>query len=576
MSEENVFTCPKCEGKGNSEIISVRTELGKIIFKCGENKYHKCDVDKYLDYLDRKKGIKLGKEKKDEKNENLIEDASEKLLREKIRTISDIIRTNQLVLKTQEKYPENYYHVKSIINIGQSIEEEETDIYYDDIDEVIKSQIKDNKGEEDAAIKKLKDKFHIDINNEIKELKLKGEETPKHSYWLEDKGFNLISKIRFKNLIEINLARNGIKNCKYLDNMLLPHLEHLDLSYNKIVDIEPVANLKSGYLSVILLHHNEIVNLLPFNNFEDEQVDVLDTLRVDSNNFFEGSKEFKAVKQKFGNKLVYKNMDLSDFNKKYDVNVSQDEKKWDLSSKKDKNKKKEMLLLDLSNLITFQFNIQYLFLDDNKLENISILSRMPLNHLKLLDLSLNLITNIKILKKLSKKCKDLEKLYLNDNKILDITPLKEYSANSKNDANSEKKSGLIFDNLKVITLKNNPFYKTCHKNNNDNNNNDNNKDKKGNIEDRPNENKTEEEKGENINNNCIYIKDKETRKIFKVILTIANDFQKNIKVIEGLDEDKDEEKNKNEEEAKNLVDDSNINNTNNDDDIKTENNNSEN
>ena len=114
----------------------------------------------------------------------------------------------------------------------------------------------------------------------------------------------------------------------------------------------------------------------------------------DNNKFFEGSKEFKAVKQKLGNKLVYKIVDLSVFNKKYDVNVSQEEKKWDLSSKKDKNKKKEMLLLDLSNLITFQFKIRYLFLDDNKLENVSILSRMPLNHLKLLDLSLNLITNI--------------------------------------------------------------------------------------------------------------------------------------------------------------------------------------
>ena len=97
MSEEDVFTCPKCNGKGNSKIIGVRTELGKIIFKCGD-KYHKCDVDDFF----KKKGIKLGKEKKDNKNENLIENDSEQLLREKIQTISDIIRTNQLVLKTQE------------------------------------------------------------------------------------------------------------------------------------------------------------------------------------------------------------------------------------------------------------------------------------------------------------------------------------------------------------------------------------------------------------------------------------------------------------------------------------------
>ena len=571
MSEEDVFTCPKCKGKGNSKIIGVRTELGKIIFKCGD-KYHKCDVDDFF----KKKGIHLGKEKKDNENENLIENDSDQLLREKIQTISDIIRTNQLVLKTQEKYPENYYHVKSIINIGQSIEEEETDIYYDDIDDVIKSEIFDKKEEEDAAIQELKNKFYITINNKIEELKLKGEKNPIHSRWLKDKGFKLISQIRFKNLIELNLARNGIKSCKYLDNMLLPHLEHLDLSYNEIVDIEPVANLKSEYLSVILLHHNEIVNLFPFNNFEDEQVDVLDTLRVDNNKFVENSKEFKAVKQKFGNKLVYKIVDLSVFNKKYDVNVSQEEKKWDLSSKKDKNKKKEMLLLDLSNLITFQFKIQYLFLDDNKLENISILSRMPLNHLKLLDLSLNLITNIKFLKKLSKKCKGLQKLFLNDNKILDITPLKEYSGNSENDANSEKKSGLIFQDLKVITLKNNPFYVPYHENNNkDDTYKGNENNKKGNIEDRPKENENKEkEKEENQNSNCISIKDKEIRAIFKTILKIDTDFGKNIKVKEeDKDEDKDEEQIKKEKEAKELVDDSNINNT---DDVKTENNNSEN
>ena len=51
---------------------------------------------------------------------------------------------------------------------------------------------------------------------------------------------------------------------------------------------------------------------------------------------------------------------------------------------------------------------------------------MPLFYLKLLDLSLNKITNILFLRQLSRKCKDLEELYLNDNDIVDITLFKDY------------------------------------------------------------------------------------------------------------------------------------------------------
>ena len=78
---------------------------------------------------------------------------------------------------------------------------------------------------------------------------------------------------------------------------------------------------------------------------------------------------------------------------------------------------------------------------------------MPLFHLEILDLSLNLITDIKFLKKLSKKCK-LQKLYLNDNKIMDITPLVNYS--DKNDKE------LIFKELQILTLKQNSFYQKHH------------------------------------------------------------------------------------------------------------------
>jgi hypothetical protein len=323
---------------------------------------------------------------------------------------------------------------------------------------------------------------------------------------------------------------------------------------------------------VILLHHNKIKDLSPFEAFGDDQVDVLDTLRVDHNNLDESSKEFKAIAKKFRNKLVYKNVDLSAFNKKYDVNYTDEENNWDLSSIKDKDKRKQ-ILFDLSNLVTFQFQIQYLYLDDNKLENVSILSRIPLYHLKLLDLSLNLITNIKFLKKLSKKSENLQKLYLNDNKIRDLSPLIEFSGNFENSINSEnsqkseKEGGpFVFKKLQVLTLKHNPFYEKKKSGNKDNKE-DIFESQKGNVRDRPNENENDDnEKEEKIF--IISIKDKETRDIFKEIRGISTDFGENTKVKE--DEEEEEKKKKENDEANDLIggDEDNIINTINEDNDK--------
>ena len=101
------------------------------------------------------------------------------------------------------------------------------------------------------------------------------------------------------------------------------------------------------------------------------------------------------------------------------------------------DKRRREILSDLYFVITFPNNIEALFLDDNNLSDVSLLTKLPLYNLKKLDLSFNLITNIKFLMKKS-KWKNLNELYLNDNKIYDISPLK----------------NLQID-LKILTLKNN-------------------------------------------------------------------------------------------------------------------------
>ena len=70
---------------------------------------------------------------------------------------------------------------------------------------------------------------------------------------------------------------------------------------------------------------------------------------------------------------------------------------------------------------------------------------MPLYHLDFLNLSVNVISNIKFLKELSKKAKNLKKLYLNDNKINDI----------KNLEKIEENAIIPIFNLESLTLKNN-------------------------------------------------------------------------------------------------------------------------
>ena len=112
--------------------------------------------------------------------------------------------------------------------------------------------------------------------------------------------------------------------------------------------------------------------------------------------------------------------------------------KLDLSSKRCG----DILLIELYPLINSSNKIITLILDDNKLRDLSLLGKMPLYYLKNLDLSLNLITNIKFLKNLSNTSK-LESLYLNDNKINNITPF----LNDKGMIKAEK--------LQILTLKNN-------------------------------------------------------------------------------------------------------------------------
>ena len=176
----------------------------------------------------------------------------------------------------QEKHPDNYINNKNLINLGNQIKNENKNIsnsidsnYETLFDDVI-NELKEEKEREETALEILETEYGIYLKEHYQNknfcLILKGSENEYRI--LRDGGFGCISQIRFKNLIELNLANNEIKDITYLDNMLLPHLEILNLSNNKITDVKPVANLLSEKLVEIYLQYNDIHSLTPLHKLK--------------------------------------------------------------------------------------------------------------------------------------------------------------------------------------------------------------------------------------------------------------------------------------------------------------------
>ena len=311
-----------------------------------------------------------------------------------------------IILNSYEIFQKNYFHIKSLINIGKTIKKEnERDSK--ELDIIISSLEKSHKIQKEA-IKALQEQFKIDLNGKEEKLSLRKRN-------LGDIGFKLISKILFINLKDIDVSENGIKDIEPLNNMNLPHLEYLNMSYNNIEKIEPIAELNSKKLKEICLQDNNITDFSPFLKSEFPE---LERLRIENNNFDKTIPEFKElINKKFKNKVFYIAKTTKDFKEKYGVEINLDDTIINLSNLKGKDD----LLQDLYLIVKPDNKIEQLKLDDNEIKNASLISRIPLKKLKLLDLSLNNITNLQFLTKM--KMPKLTTIYLNANKVNDIYPL---------------------------------------------------------------------------------------------------------------------------------------------------------
>ena len=345
--------------------------------------------------------------------------------------LKKIIGFNQLVLKTGERFQNNYFHLQSVINLGESLKEgsqrisKDTKYLLHGLSKDIKNSDKAREYFEDKGIHIYRSDKYIDLNEKK----------------LEDGDFKIISHIRFNQLIELDISENNIKNIEPFKTMNLPFLEFLNLGHNQIQIIEPITYLKYKNLKYIFLQKNKIEDL---NSLLDSEFPALEILRMEDNISGEDREEEILIKisKKYPGKFFYNSIkeQINDFKNKYNLkkDISGDNEIIDLS---DPNQKGDEMLKKLFLIITYKTKnqIKRLKLRNNKIKDPSILSRIHFNKLKTLDLSINEISNIEFLSNM--QAKNLKYLALDHNNLNSI-----YSLLNAN-----------FPYLELLTLNDNNF-----------------------------------------------------------------------------------------------------------------------
>jgi len=370
--------------------------------------------------------------------------------------IMKLIAFNNLILNTGERYNNNYFHLKSIINLGKSLEEGNKR-NSKDIKLFLKELSLDIQKSEEA-IKVLLDDKDIQLYRNNKYIHLNARE-------LGDKYFNYISQIRFNQLKEIDISENNITDISGFKKMSLPFIEFLNLGHNKIKIIEPIAKLKSKNLKYIFLQANEIQDIETLKDSEFPSLLMLRLEEEDDENINEERKKkrensLKELNDKYSKKVISKPMkkQIQEFKQKYDFEISEEIDDIDLF---DRNGGLEMLE-KLFLIITYKTKnkINKLILRNNLLKEAGLLKRINFKYLHTLDLSVNELTSIKFL--LDMKAENLKYLYLDNNKLNDINPLlnnnfpnlEVVSLNKNNFIYEDLKKSLGYEELKAKKAKN--------------------------------------------------------------------------------------------------------------------------
>ena len=334
-------------------------------------------------------------------------EAKIKVIEEKNKILNDLITFNNLIINTYQRFPDNYFHNINVKILADSIEAEnkrnpkELEKIFKELEMNIKMR--------ENALKEFKNKFNLEIkeNEESLILRNKG---------LNDKALKLLSKMKLTNLKEIDLSFNKIKNIEYFENFYMGVLEYLSLNDNVIEDIAVLENMDFSSLKELNLQNNKIKKIEPL---MDVKMPVLELLRIEGNCDLQPSlDEMKKIIKKYKKQIVYVVQTMEDFSKKYEVTIKKTSTRLDLNGNSSGNE----ILRDLILILPEENELNELRLADCGIDDISTLSRLFLPKVEKIDLSFNKIIHIEALCHLKKN--KLKYLYLNDNNISDISPLK--------------------------------------------------------------------------------------------------------------------------------------------------------
>ena len=335
-----------------------------------------------------------------------------RVITEKNRILSDIIRFNELILNTYRKFPDNYFHLVNMSNLSESImlENSRNSEELNFIFEQLKLKIKNR----EDAIKAFNEKFKKLFTGKEEKLAL-------NKIGLEDDDLKTLSQIGFSKLKEIDISGNNLNDISCLKDINMSNVELLRLNDNKIKNLNVFKEINAPKLAILELQNNEIKNVGPLLKSE---LPSLQLLRVDNNELEKCMDEFNQLLKKYTKKLIYKTYTFEDFSKKYNCQLDKKSKEIKLADSNSGNE----ILKDLYILSSKYEKAERLILSNNKIDDISLLRRMTFLNLKTLDLSLNQIKSIEPLSKM--RLDNLTSLFFKDNATSDFTTLA--SSNFKN------------------------------------------------------------------------------------------------------------------------------------------------
>ena len=361
-------------------------------------------------------------------------ETKQKIIVERNKVLSELIKFNNLILNTYRKHPDNYFH-KMNVNMLADLIQAENSRNPKELENIFKElELKVNL--KNKAIKEFKNKYNLEIKGNEEKLILRNK-------GIDNNALKLLTNIILYNLKEIDLSFNKIRNIDNLQYLYSGLLEYLSLNDNSIEDIKALENMDLSNLKELNLQNNQIKQ---FQSLIDAKMPVLELLRIENNSDLNPPlKELEQLKKKYEKQIVCVVQTFQDFNKKYKVNISKNTTKLDLVG----NSKGNDILKDLYLLLPEINDLNELILSDCGIDNISVLSRIHLPKVEIIDLSFNKIIHIEPLCNLRKN--KLRKLYLNNNIISDISPLKRIQFYGKSGTITIEKNNII-KNLEVENI----------------------------------------------------------------------------------------------------------------------------